>query len=317
MGSNDSLKIGSVFSGIGGLELGLEWSGLGRTVWQVERNPFCRRVLRRHWRDARQFADVRLVGRRNLAPVDLVCGGFPCQDVSGAGKGAGLAGSRSGLWFEFARIVRELRPQWVIVENVASGAARWVDQVRDGLGRLGYASLPIPLSAASIGAPHKRERIFVVAWRVPDARGESIGKLEQRQPARRSRRVCDEGARELGDMGEAVGDANRQGSRAVGLWGIEPKSWKEQHTPHGHNAHGHGGAGAWPPAPDDLVGWRKFIANGGPKPAICRGLDGLPCGMARREWGEALQALGNAVVPQCAEVVGWIVREMKGAMLCM
>jgi DNA (cytosine-5)-methyltransferase 1 len=98
-----------------------------------------------------------------LAAVDLICGGFPCQDVSSAGKRAGLTGARSGLWYEYRRLVSELSPSWVVVENVASGAKLWVDFVRADLAELGYDSLPIPLSAQDVGAPHRRERIFIVA----------------------------------------------------------------------------------------------------------------------------------------------------------
>src|SRR6187200_1732128 len=102
------MTIGSLFAGVGGLELGLEWAGLGPTLWQVEQDKFCRAVLEKHWPQAERFDDVCTVGSANLAPVQLICGGFPCQDVSSAGKGAGLAGERSGLWREFARVVREL-----------------------------------------------------------------------------------------------------------------------------------------------------------------------------------------------------------------
>lgn len=164
------LTIGSLFSGIGGLELGLEMAGLGPTVWQVEQSEFCREVLAKHWPDVARFHDVREVGAHNLPPVDLVCGGFPCQDVSSAGKGAGLAGKRSGLWFEFARVVSEMRPRIVVVENVASGAKRWVDAVVAGLEQLDYEALPVPLSASDVGAPHKRSRVFIVAY----AHGESL-----------------------------------------------------------------------------------------------------------------------------------------------
>lgn len=157
------MRIGSLFSGIGGLDLGLEWSGIGHTVWQVERDEYCRSVLARHWPDAEQFDDVCTVGASTLSPVDLICGGFPCQNLSSAGKGEGLAGSRSGLWFEYLRIVSELRPEWVVVENVASGAPKWVDTVRAGLGQLGYETIPFPLSASDVGAPHERARIFIVA----------------------------------------------------------------------------------------------------------------------------------------------------------
>lgn len=157
------MKLGSLFSGVGGLELGLEWAGLGHTIWQVEREPFCLAVLAKRWPTAERFTDVRAVGKANLAAVDLICGGFPCQDVSSAGKGAGLAGDRSVLWSEFARILGELKPRWVVVENVAGGARKWVDAIVLELERLGYACLPIPVSASDVGAPHRRSRIFVVA----------------------------------------------------------------------------------------------------------------------------------------------------------
>ena len=148
------LTIGSLFSGIGGLELGLEWAGLGPVVWQVEKDPFCRLVLAKHYPEAKRFDDVCTVGANELARVALICGGFPCQDVSSAGLGAGLTGERSGLWREFARIVAELRPGWVVVENVTSGAGRWLDTVVGELERLGYACLPLPIAASDVGAPH-------------------------------------------------------------------------------------------------------------------------------------------------------------------
>lgn len=159
------MLIGSLFSGIGGLELGLEAAGLGRTIWQVEIDAWCRATLARHWPSAERLEDVCTAGKHNLRPVDLVCGGFPCQDVSSAGARAGLAGSRSGLWRHFARIVSELLPEWVVVENVASGAKLWVDAVRSDLAELGYATLPIPVRADWLGAPYERARIFVVGRR--------------------------------------------------------------------------------------------------------------------------------------------------------
>lgn len=158
-------SIGGLFAGIGGLELGLERAGLGPTIWQVERDAACRKVLARHWPAALRYDDVRRVGASTLLPVDLICGGFPCQDVSSAGARAGLAGARSGLWFEFARIVAECCPRWVVVENVASGAHAWVDTVQRDLGKCGYASLPLPIAASDVGAPHRRARIFVLACR--------------------------------------------------------------------------------------------------------------------------------------------------------
>ncbi len=155
------LTIGSLFTGIGGIDLGLEWAGLGPVVWQCERDPYCREVLARHWPGVPIHEDVERLP--SLPYVDLVCGGFPCQDVSSAGKGAGLEGARSGLWYAFAGVVSRVRPRFVVVENVASGAKRWLPQVRRSLHVLGYDSTAFALSAQDVGAPHRRKRIFVVA----------------------------------------------------------------------------------------------------------------------------------------------------------
>lgn len=157
-------SFGSPFSGIGGLDRGLEeaeWT----CAWQIEINPFCRAVLEHHWPDVPRFADVKDVDPRDLAPVDLIAGGFPCQDISDAhtnGQRQALSGPLSGLWVEFRRLVAHLRPVWVLVENVAAWR-RWVPSVRGDLHQLGYASLPLQLSAGSFGAPHRRPRVFLVA----------------------------------------------------------------------------------------------------------------------------------------------------------
>ncbi len=157
------MKIGSLFSGIGGLELGLERSGFGRTVWQVEINPCARSVLRRHWPDTDQHSDITEID--GLPKVDAICGGFPCQDLSHANTAGriGLAGAKSGLWRDFRRIVKHGLPRFVIVENVASAWRDWVPVVRSDLYGLGYASVPIRLSAEDVGAPFRGARIFVVA----------------------------------------------------------------------------------------------------------------------------------------------------------
>ena len=270
--------IGSLFSGIGGLELGLERAGLGPTVWQVEGDSYCQRVLARHWPDARRYHDVRFVGGGRLwksaalSTVDVICGGFPCQDVSAAGKGAGLAGSRSGLWREYARIVAELRPRWVVVENVASGARRWVDAVVRDLGQLRYACLPVPLSAADVGAPHLRRRIFIVARNtVADSDCESVRaqcwRSEARPQSTKSR------------LDGIAGAATHADS-----WGIIERPDGDGEAPH-----------------DTRALWRE-----GPTVSpVCRVDDGVPRRVDR------LRALGNAVVPQCAEVVGWMIRELE------
>jgi DNA-cytosine methyltransferase len=164
------LRHGSLFTGVGGMDLGLDWAGF-ETVWQVEIDPFARKVLKKHWSSVPKFTDVRECGRHNLQPVDIITGGYPCQDHSIAGKkrGLGTADSpteRSGLWFEYLRIVRDLRPRWVLIENVsrllhtADG-----DTVLSGMEEIGYSWWPRLLDAGALGAPHKRERAWIICRR--------------------------------------------------------------------------------------------------------------------------------------------------------
>ena len=166
---NVALTVGSLFSGIGGLDLGLERAGM-RVLWQVECDPYARAVLRKHWPDAALYEDVREVGAASLAPVDLVCGGFPCQDISTAGKQAGINGERSGLWSEYVRIIREIRPRYVLVENVAALLFRGMGRVVGDLAASGYDAEWDCLPAAAFGAPHGRERLFLIAYPAGEGR---------------------------------------------------------------------------------------------------------------------------------------------------
>lgn len=174
MNDKHTLRIGSLFAGIGGLELGLERAGLGRVVWQVEIDPKRCAVLAKHWPEAQRFSDVQKVSATRctttsenaLDQVEVICGGFPCQDVSGAsrGRGGGITGKKSGLWKEYARIVEEIEPAIVVVENVALGAPRWLPTVRRDLHVLGYRTRALRVDASDVGAPHSRPRVFVVGY---------------------------------------------------------------------------------------------------------------------------------------------------------
>lgn len=158
------MTLGSLFSGIGGIDLGLERAGF-TIKWQVESEPYCENVLARHWPHVARRRDVRYAGAANLERVECIVGGFPCQDISSAHSRrtrAGLAGHSSGLWREFRRLVGECGPRWVLVENSPEWR-RWVPTVRADLAGLGYASLPVVVSAGAVGAPHSRPRGFVVA----------------------------------------------------------------------------------------------------------------------------------------------------------
>ena len=161
--SDAPLTFGSLFAGIGGIDLGLERAGF-RCAWQVEINDYAQAVLQKHWPDVPKFRDIRECGAHNLEPVDMIAGGFPCQDISVAGKGKGIIGERSGLWFEFARIIRDLRPRFVFVENVAAILVRGLDAVLGSLAALGYDAEWDCVPAAAVGAPTRRDRFFLVAY---------------------------------------------------------------------------------------------------------------------------------------------------------
>ena len=147
----------------GGMDLGLERDGM-ECAWQVEIDDYCKRVLTKHWPDVQRHSDIRDCGRHNLAPVDLICGGFPCQDISNAGKRAGIDGERSGLWSEFHRIICELRPRYVLVENVAALLNRGIERVLGDLAASGYDAEWDCLPASAVGAPHLRDRLFIIAY---------------------------------------------------------------------------------------------------------------------------------------------------------
>jgi DNA (cytosine-5)-methyltransferase 1 len=170
------LTVGSLFAGIGGFDLGLERAGF-EIKWQVEIDPFCRKVLEKHWPAVRRYQDVEEVHagtvrtciwgigcRECLAAVDVLCGGFPCQDVSAAGLRTGIEGKRSGLWKQFARLIGELRPRYVLVENVPGLLDRGMGVVLGDLAALGFDAEWSVLSACAVGAPHTRERVFLVAY---------------------------------------------------------------------------------------------------------------------------------------------------------
>jgi DNA (cytosine-5)-methyltransferase 1 len=182
------MRVLDLFSGIGGFSLGLERAGM-KTVAFCEIEPFARRVLAKHWPGVPIYDDVRaLTGELLWADgiaVDVICGGFPCQDISQAGKRAGLAGERSGLWREFARLIGELRPRYVIVENVAALLGRGLGDVLGDLATLGYDAEWHCIPASAVGAPHRRDRIWIVAN--PNRSG--CERPGQTQPARRKRKA--------------------------------------------------------------------------------------------------------------------------------
>jgi DNA (cytosine-5)-methyltransferase 1 len=182
------MTFGSLFAGIGGLDLGLERAGMV-CRWQVEIDDYAQKVLAKHWPTVQRFRDVREFPppcggcghkcgptlwrkQRKCCPdcecdryaVDVICGGFPCQDISNAGKRAGIDGARSGLWAEFYRVVCEVRPRFVLVENASALLARGFRRVLGDLAASGYDAEWDCLPASAFGAPHRRDRLFIIAY---------------------------------------------------------------------------------------------------------------------------------------------------------
>ena len=161
------MKVLSLFAGMGGFDLAFELAGFD-VVAQVEIEPYCKQVLKYNFPTAKQYGDIREVtGERILrdcGAIDLICGGFPCQDISSAGKVAGLDGERSGLWWEMHRLIGELRPTWVIAENVDALRNRGLNRVHASLEELGYQVWCFGIPASALGAPHQRKRLWIVGY---------------------------------------------------------------------------------------------------------------------------------------------------------
>jgi DNA (cytosine-5)-methyltransferase 1 len=299
VGAFNKLRVLDLFAGIGGFSLGLERTGGFETVAFCEIEPFPRKVLAKHWPGVPQYDDVRtLTGSRLAADgiaVDCITGGFPCQDISVAGKQAGIADdTRSGLWSEIARLVGEIRPRVVIVENVAallSGPSErpggWFGRVLGDLAALGYDVRWDCIPASYVGAPHQRDRAWIVADAASERRGEAW------QHSERS-------AQWASGCGEVLADADgeRRKEQRVGIADAAQLAGSELRRqdvadascelPHGRGVRA------------EQAGRGEF-ANGDwwrVEPNVGRVAHGVSDRVDR------LKALGNAVVPQVVEYIG-------------
>jgi DNA (cytosine-5)-methyltransferase 1 len=250
----------SLFSGIGGIDLAAEWAGM-RTVAFVEQNKFCQQVLAKHWPGVPIHDDVRTVGAKDFAePIDVISGGFPCQPFSTAGNRMGNEDDRA-LWPEFARLIKELRPAWVVGENVAGIISLALDDVLASLESLGYSARSFVIPACAVGARHRRERVFIVA------NSGSVG-LQGKRPGP--------------DLGSEIeNDARRSAGGGASARNVaDPIGWEQELS---------GEIGRMGRAQQISRGGHWEIAS---EPFVCRGTHGIPRRMDR------LKSLGNAVVPQ-------------------
>lgn len=184
------MKIGSLFAGIGGFDLAARWMGW-ETVWYSEIEPYASAVMAKNFPGAINLGDVTRINGITAPPVDMLCGGFPCQDISIAGKGAGISGSRSKLWSHYVRLIGEIRPSYAVIENSPLLRSRGLDYVLGTLDAIGYDAEWHCIPASAIGARHRRDRIWIIAY--PNGSGfRELGRrITDAPPYIGAERVCE------------------------------------------------------------------------------------------------------------------------------
>ena len=319
------MKVLDLFSGIGGFSLGLEWAGMS-TVAMCEKDPYCRKILAKHWPDLTIHEDIRnLDGKKYRNSIDLVAGGFPCQPFSVAGKRKGSDDDRH-LWPEMRRVIQEAKPRWVIGENVFGFINMALDDVQADLEREHYEVRKFVLPAVAVDAKHRRDRIFLVAysnspavWNLPERQAQGRDNLQAgRQAITPDNGPSQSMANSYGkglEIGQDLREnheqelspsersgserredvANSHGTRSeAGLSGQEP--WQEGNSGElDHQGH--------------QQSWREEVREWPAEPCLGRVADGVPNRVDR------IKGLGNAVVPQLIQAIGELVieadREMR------
>jgi DNA (cytosine-5)-methyltransferase 1 len=324
-----------LFSGIGGFSLGLESTNGFETVAFCEIDQFCRKVLAKHWPGVPCFEDIRTA---KFPYADVVCGGFPCQDLSVAGKRAGLAGERSGLYRELVRAVRVVRPRYVIVENVAALLSAGMGDVLGDLASCGYNIEHDCIPASALGAPHRRDRVFIVAHADNRHRRQENALCA----GRNTFESCFENAADTDCMRRLQPQGCQQNQRR-----------RSSHSSAKWDASDSAGIGrgkGWRRRPADSFAWirdkaRRDIADAPSaglerrkqsetarsefsisssdysnpwrtwtdEPPIQRVDDGVSSGVDGY-WAERTKATGNTIVPQIAQLIGYAILEREALM---
>jgi DNA (cytosine-5)-methyltransferase 1 len=281
------MNVFDIFSGIGGFSVGLEAASM-QTVAFCEINPFCRQILKKHWPSVPIFSDITVIDKEDLKAlprIDVIAGGFPCQDISVAGKQKGIAAKRSGLWKEFARLINEIRPKYAIIENVANLRSTGLISVLQDLWAIGYDAQWHCIPASAFGAPHRRDRIWIIAYPACNSKVRlSIGK-EETEPA-------------FGDSCKNAPDTDKQGLQGCrGFEEISPICSQEQVSMYRRSR----GIKQWGKEPLEVPRLKDDRLN----PDWVEWLMGYP--ISWTDGGSRMQrlmALGNSVVPLIPEFLG-------------
>jgi DNA (cytosine-5)-methyltransferase 1 len=272
-----TLTVGSLFSGIGGFDLGLERAGM-KIIWQSEIDPFACKVLKKHWPDVPNLGDINKIDWTNIERPDVICGGYPCQPFSTAGKRGGATDPRH-LWPAMFNAICLLRPRYALMENVRGHLSMGFDQVLGDLAGIGFDAEWQVIPAAAVGAPHKRDRVFIVAY----------SKSEFGNVSNNNSRIGleYETLSKFGNNGGSQSLADTDGARDRGVGSLQNGGetvFRQQNYLRGKNG-------------DASRAWWKV------EPDVGRVADGVSDRVDR------LRGLGNAIVPQVAELVAALVVE--------
>jgi DNA (cytosine-5)-methyltransferase 1 len=277
-----------LFSGIGGFALAAKWNGY-RTVGFCDNEPYAQAVLKKHWPDVPCHKDIREVRGELYAGVTLLTGGFPCQPFSVAGKQRGKDDNRY-LWPEMCRVIREARPAWIIGENVAGIVNLALDTVCADLEAEGYEVESVIIPACAVDAPHRRDRVWIVANSTGGKRGGLQNTISTEGPQSSDQLPRDTSGLSGKFCAEDV--ANSQRTRLEGhgrVEGNDKEGWEEQDRHVGES-----GGGGWQS--------RQWLSE----PNVGRVAHGIPNRVVK------LRGLGNAIVPQvAAEIIRCINKVME------
>jgi DNA (cytosine-5)-methyltransferase 1 len=301
-----------LFSGIGGFSLGLERTGGFQTVGFCDNDKKTHLVLKKHWPDVPIYDDVSTLKGSDLGTIEIITGGFPCQDLSVAGKGAGLEGARSGLWWQFHRLIKEAQPRWVIAENVSALRSRGLDQVLRSLDQIGYDAEWHCVPASAVGAPHQRDRIWILAyprhrggWEQSSWNSESIGGGSS-QEAKRSANTDSTSRSGVGasSMADTDGSLEANGGECKNVAGKGFSGSTEQgRSSTDDRERCFRGAGS--SSKNCVVRQLSVSDFWKVEPELGRVADGIPNRLDR------LKQLGNSLVPQIPEMIGYAILQQE------
>ncbi len=276
----EKLKVLSLFSGIGGSDLGLERAGM-EVVAFCEKDKHCHKVLSKHWPNIPIFEDVTKLNKELLSnlKIDVIVGGFPCQDISLAGSRKGITkGERSSLWKEYWRIINEIRPRYAIIENVEYLRKNGLGIVLNDLSRIGYDAEWSVITARSVGLPHQRQRLFIISYPCGQRQYEYLG----------------EGRHIQTDKEWEIAKIYSEGE------GCQPKPIQ---------IHPILSRGAFDHIRNSFPNQRAAVSS------IRRVTDGVPKGLDENRRKQRIKQLGNAIVPQIAEIIGIAILEHEKSLI--